>query len=101
MSVKVQGNRWCDRCKAPVVAVKSTHRMRNSAVAVTAPLTGGLSLAGAKRDPYVCAQCGGPTQRLRVEREARPLYAPAWLIVAIVVAAAVTAYLLAQIMASQ
>lgn len=65
MSVKTKGNRWCELCQRPTLAVKSTHRLRNTASVATAPLTAGLSLAAAKNDGYVCATCGGPTVAMK------------------------------------
>jgi hypothetical protein len=64
MSVRIKGDQWCDRCQRPVVGVKATHRLRNSVAAAAAPVTGGVSAFGARVDPYVCANCGGPVRRI-------------------------------------
>lgn len=48
MGVKVKPGMWCDYCGVPVYRQGSSHRIRNSASVLTAPLTIGYSLLGAK-----------------------------------------------------
>jgi hypothetical protein len=55
---------WCEGCQSPVAAQRSTHRLRNATSIGAAPLTGGLSLLGARSDDWCCPGCGGPVKRL-------------------------------------
>ncbi len=67
MGVKFQGNMYCDSCQRPVAGQKSTHRLRNAAAALTAPVTGGASVFGAKAGKWHCPHCGGPAKPLPPE----------------------------------
>jgi len=58
---KIKGGMWCQRC-GPVAAVKNTHGVRNAAGVGGAFMTAGLSLLIAKREFYVCPNCGGPVR---------------------------------------
>ncbi|HEX8207473.1 MAG TPA: hypothetical protein VF587_15525 [Solirubrobacteraceae bacterium] len=73
MGFKTKQGMWCEYCQKPVAGQKGTHRARGAAVAVTAPLTGGLSLLGAKSEAYHCPTCGQPVRKaakLDLERHA-------------------------------
>lgn len=59
MGTKVKGGSICARC-GPVAAQRTTHRARNTASTVLAPITGGVSLAGTKSGQWHCPKCGGP-----------------------------------------
>jgi predicted RNA-binding Zn-ribbon protein involved in translation (DUF1610 family) len=65
MGVKVKGNMYCDACQRPVAGQKSTHRLRNTAAVITAPVTGGASMAGAASGKWHCPNCGGPVKTIR------------------------------------
>jgi hypothetical protein len=60
MGMKVKGGMYCLNCQSPVPAQKSTHRLRNTVAGVTAPITGGYSLAAAASGEWHCQRCGGP-----------------------------------------
>jgi predicted RNA-binding Zn-ribbon protein involved in translation (DUF1610 family) len=60
-----KGKMWCPSCGKPVLAVKNTHRARNTASILGAPFSGGLSLIGVTRDPYFCPDCGTKARRRR------------------------------------
>ena len=64
MGVKVRGGCWCPQCERAVAAIKSTHRLRNAAATVAAPVTYGASLAGVRVDDWLCPSCGGPVLKL-------------------------------------
>lgn len=68
---------WCEQCERPVAAQKSTHRARNTAAALAAPLTTGVSLAGAAAGQWHCPNCGGPVRPVERQRSANP--ADAWM----------------------
>jgi hypothetical protein len=59
MALQVKGGMYCPRCNLPVAGQKSSHRIRNTASAVAAPATAGVSLAGVKVDDWHCPNCGG------------------------------------------
>jgi hypothetical protein len=49
---------YCERCDEPVLAVKNTHRIRNAITTI------GFLGIGAKVEPYLCPNCGGPAKVL-------------------------------------
>lgn len=59
MSQKTKGGMWCDTCQRPIMAVKNTHRIRNTMSVGGSLATGGASLLGSKVEGYVCPMCGG------------------------------------------
>jgi RNA polymerase subunit RPABC4/transcription elongation factor Spt4 len=66
MGVATKSGMFCyQNCRQPVAAIKSTHRLRNSVVGVTAIGTGGLSLAAAKAGDWHCPSCGGPVMTVK------------------------------------
>lgn len=62
MGQKVKG-RYCPRCDASVLGVKNTHRIRNTAAGAMAASGGVVGpLLVSKVEPYLCPNCGGPTE---------------------------------------
>jgi hypothetical protein len=51
MANQTKGGMYCHRCATPVLAVRTTHRARNTAAGFGTVATGGMSLLFAKRDP--------------------------------------------------
>lgn len=66
--MKMKGGMYCPACERPVMAVKNTHRLRNTAAIVTAP----VGFPFAKVEGYICPNCGGPVGRVKKERQ--PLF---------------------------
>src|SRR3712207_5646107 len=64
MAVQVKGGMFCPQCNSPVAAQKRTHRLRNTAAVVAAPVTAGASLAAAASGQWHCPRCGGPVVKL-------------------------------------
>ena len=62
MSVQVRPGCYCERCQRPVAAQKRSHRIRNTAAAITAVPTAGASLFAARRGQWHCPGCGGPVR---------------------------------------
>lgn len=73
MSVKVKGGMYCPACKREVLAQKTSHAVRNSAVAATAIPTAGMSLVASKAERWRCPECGGPAQSARSAAIARKI----------------------------
>jgi hypothetical protein len=72
MGVRVKGGMYCPRCKQPVLAQKTGHRVRNT-IAIGGVLnTLGLSLLAAKSEKWRCPNCGGPVKPLGRVRRSQP-----------------------------
>ena len=65
MGQKAKGRMWCDTCQRPIMAVKNTHRLRNTLSVGGSFATGGASLLGSKVEGYFCPTCGS---RARAKR---------------------------------
>lgn len=63
MGQKTKGGMFCSNCNKPVMGVKNTHRLRNTASVVALPATNALSLVGLKSEHYVCPTCGSKVQQ--------------------------------------
>lgn len=53
---------YCARCKRPVPGVRNGHAVRNTAGALGAVPTLGLSLLATKSERWHCPTCGGPVR---------------------------------------
>src|SRR3954454_17179780 len=58
MGMTTRGGMWCDFCMRPVAGQRPTHRARNLTAFLTAPMTGGASLASLRTDAWHCPTCG-------------------------------------------
>jgi ssDNA-binding Zn-finger/Zn-ribbon topoisomerase 1 len=67
MGQKYKGGMYCPQCQKPVMAVKNTHKLRNTLSIMALPATNVLSGAAIKSEGYICPNCGGPAITRRVK----------------------------------
>jgi DNA-directed RNA polymerase subunit RPC12/RpoP len=73
MGQKYKGGMWCPYCQKPVLAVKNTHKLRNTLSIMALPATNVLSAGGIKSEGYACPNCGGPAITRRYKQPPNPL----------------------------
>jgi DNA-directed RNA polymerase subunit RPC12/RpoP len=61
MGIKLKGGMWCPNCRCLVPGQKPTHPIRNTIASIGA-VGGGLGVLLAKREKYICPDCGQPVR---------------------------------------
>lgn len=88
MGVRTKGGMRCPSCDRPIMAVKTTHRARNTMSGLLLPFTGGLSVFGFRVERYVCPYCGHQAAREPLSPAGRMIVLAVTVAAAISVAAA-------------